>query len=129
MDFGRQLPGLKTSNVSSLSSHCLQPFAQWIRSKAKTVATINSVLQLDGNVHVFVIIMDGQRSRVPILSDEEGLHLKRWVNNGGRLFAFVGHEAEKSPGYSKVSMSAAVHRSLPPAAVCVTRAAGWHRLR
>jgi len=79
-----------------------QPFAQWIRTKAATVATINSVLQLDGNVHVFVIVMDGQRSKVPILSDEEGIHLKRWVNNGGRLFAFVGHEAEKSPGYTKV---------------------------
>ena len=48
--------------------------------------------------------MDGQRSKVPILSDEEGAFLKRWVNNGGRLFAFVGHEAEKSPGYTKVCM-------------------------
>jgi len=77
-------------------------FAPWIRSKAKTVTTINSVLELNGNVHVFIIAMDGQRSKVPILSDEEGAYLKRWVNNGGRLFAFIGHEAEKSPGYTKV---------------------------
>jgi hypothetical protein len=85
-----------------LTSRYVQPFAQWIRSKAKTVATINSVFELNGNVHVFVIVMDGQRSKVPILSDEEGAFLKRWVNNGGRLFAFVGHEAEKSPGYTTV---------------------------
>jgi hypothetical protein len=95
------------------SSRCLQPFAKWIRTKAKSVATINSVLQLDGNVHVFVIVMDGQRSNVPILSDDEGLHLKKWVNNGGRLFAFIGHQAEKSPGYTKVDIIAALKAMMP----------------
>ncbi len=78
------------------------------------------MLQLDGNVHVFVIVMDGQRSKVPILSDEEGIHLKRWVNNGGRLFAFVGHEAETSLGYTKVSPHTA-YTALPHCRIISTR--------
>jgi len=51
------------------------------------------MLQLIGVVQLSIIVMDGQRSQVPIISGEEVAFLQRWVNNGGRFFAFVGHEA------------------------------------